>query len=130
MSGPAVDSLEIQEGLALHLDPEVLEQHGGTYSCPRALRVENHHVFLCIEAFATRGRWLPLYSEMATRRRVLPTAGRTGHPFWVSGTFHYHEQQVWSAPHEAVIEAARAGHDMSRPGSRNMLARERVPTLA
>jgi hypothetical protein len=130
MSRPELSPHEIDVGLAVHLDPDALEQGGGTYTCPRALRVQGAHTFLCIEAFATRGRWIPLYSMMATNRKILPAGGRRGHAGWVDGTFHYHQGQIWSAPHEAVVDAARAAHDMSLPGQRNTLAKERVPKLS
>jgi hypothetical protein len=129
MTPQPIEANEIVPGLVLHLDPDVMESAGGTYSCSASLRVQGRHTFLCLDATGTKARWLPLYSEMATRRRVLPKAGRTGHAFWVNGIFHYHEEQVWTVPHSACIAAASAAPDLSTKESRNMLAAAQLPRI-
>lgn len=120
---------EIEVGLVLRLDPDVLEQAGGTYTGNAFVRVQGWHLFLCIEAFAERARWIPLFSRSSTHRSALPKRGRSGHEPWLSGTFNYHYGQIWSAPHSAVVDAAEAGRDPSTPGGRNWLRSDLVPRI-
>lgn len=112
------------EGLALHLDPSVLEAEGGVYSTPRELRIEGDHYFVCVACDADRGNWVPLYSHCGHRRLEIPHEHKRGHAGWVDKTSFYRVEQVWYAPHEAVIEAAEAGGDLSRPGARNTVTEE------
>jgi len=120
---------EITSGLVLHLDPDVLEQRGGTYECPPSFRVQNGHFFLCLDATKTEGRWLPLYTKDGKGRVEISRIGRTGHEKWTGGTFFYHEDQVWTAPHGAVVASADAGTDLSRKGQRNLLTKTRIPAI-
>jgi hypothetical protein len=70
-----------------------------------------------------------MYSESGPGRSPVSNNGRSGHPKWTTGTYFYHAEQVWEASPAAVIAAAEAGHDMSRPGSRNRLAAANLPQL-
>lgn len=118
---------EIGMELVLLLDPDTLEQSGGTYGCPPAFRVQGEHFFLCIEADDANGRWVPLYSKPGKDRVAISTQGRTGHPKWVEGTVYYHPAQVWFAPHQAVVAAAVG--DWSKTNSRNTLHEDYFPRL-
>jgi hypothetical protein len=113
---------EIKAGLVLHLDPDVLEVKGGTFTCKPVSRVQDGHFFVCLSTSDGEATtWLPLFSNPGDGREALALTGRTGYPKWTRGTFYWHHDQVWAAPHEAVIAAAKAGGDMSRAGARNFL---------
>jgi hypothetical protein len=129
MDRARLTQLDILPGLVLHLDPDALEQDGGTYTCGPAERVQGAHFFLCVSATVDGGRWLPLYSKAGVGRVSLSADGRTGHPKWKCGIFHWHPGQVWTAPHHAVLSATTAGGDMSEPLKRNRLRKEYIPVL-
>lgn len=129
MSTSEVDPFsEIAPGLVLHLDPDELERRGATYTCPRDLRVQGGHFFLCLEDDGSTGRWLPLYSSTGPGRFLL-TGKRLGHPKWTSGAAYFHPGQVWTADHAAVAGAAAAGNDRSSPGTRNTLDPADIPNI-
>jgi len=52
-------------------------------------------------------------------RTLLPYEHKAGHPKWCESTTYFHRQQVWQAPHAAVVAAAIAGGDLSRADERN-----------
>ncbi len=124
-----VDPREIRPGIVLHLDPETLLAQGAIYSCDDDRRVIGCHFFLCIEVTGECGRWLPLYSRDGFGRVRLSQLGRSGHSKWVTSECHFHEDQVWRATHQAVVAAARVGHDFSEPGRRNRIAVESLPDV-
>lgn len=124
-----LNEAEIIPGLVLHLDPDTLENEGGTYTCTKSLRVQHGHFFLCLSATDTTGRWLPLYSEDGDGREKLGPDGRSGHSKWTKGTTYWHPAQVWTASHAAVVAAATDGGDMSRAGSRNTLDVSKLPKI-
>jgi hypothetical protein len=121
---------EVGVGLVLHLDPDTLAANGGSYTCPDEQRVQGGHFFLCLAVDDSSGQWLPLYSNSGVGREPLGEDGRSGHSKWSEGTFYWHRDQVWSAPHAAVVAAASAGGDMSRSGSRNRLDELQIPSIA
>src|ERR1043165_6193614 len=104
-----VTEQELNFGLVLHLDPDVLEAHGATYSCDEKHRVKGHHFFVCTGADEETGLWLPLYSNTGIGRIKFPDEGRSGHPKWTEALCYYHPDQVWTAPHGAIVRAAEAG---------------------
>lgn len=118
---------EITPGLVLHLDPDALEEKGGTYTCSSNFRVRDGHFFICLLVKDGMGLWIPVYTNDGIGRTKLSTNGRTGHAKWTVGTFYWHKNQVWSATHEAIIEAAAAGQDQSQTDSRNLLAKSELP---
>lgn len=120
---------EIDLGLILHLEPDHLEAGGGSYSCPAHMRVKGPHFFLCTAADEDVAVWLPLYSNPGIGRVELSREGRSGHPKWKNGTFYYHPDQVWGAPHAAAGNAAAAGGDLSAPDSRNFLSEDKIPLV-
>jgi len=121
---------EVNFGLVLHLDPDELEANEATYTCAAEARVTGAHFFLCIGADDDCGRWLPLYSNAGIGRRELGPAGRSGHPKWTQGKFHYHVGQLWTATHYAGSRAARAGGDLSTPENRNRMTNECADAVA
>jgi hypothetical protein len=120
---------EIKPGLVLHLDPETLEREGGTYACDASRRVQEGHFFLCLSTLKEVGWWLPLFSEPGDGRTKLSRDGRSGHEKWTTGECYWHKDQVWSAPHKAVIAAAIAGADQSSLALRNRLAGRALPKV-
>jgi hypothetical protein len=118
---------EVVVGVAIHMDPDVLQAGGATFTCSKAQRVQKPHMFLCIDATARKGKWIPLFSQTAHGRQLLSKSGRTGHGWWTSGTFWYYLSQIWEAPHEAVVEAAEAGKEVTKRGDRNHLASKHIP---
>lgn len=121
---------EIVRGLVLHLNPDVLEAEGGTYTCIPSRRVLGGHFFLCLETASDgHGRWLPLYEGDGVGRIKVSSDARVGHPKWTNSPCYYHPAQVWTASHAAVSKAALAGLDQSVVGSRNYVIAEWIPDL-
>lgn len=112
---------EIKDGLVLHLDPDELEAEGGACTDIESFRVQGTHFFLCIAANERSGNWVPLFSVAGPMRNLVPNEEKAGHPRWCESTTYFHRKQVWQAPHSAVVAAAIAGGDLSRPGERNTL---------
>lgn len=110
---------EIKKGIVLHLDPDVLESCGGVPTGRPECRVRGVHFFVCVRHLDGFGMWMPLFSEPGICRVELPAAGRQGHFKWRTGTSHIHLKQAWSASDLAVVRAAHAGNELSRPGARN-----------
>lgn len=125
----AITKNEVAKGLVLHLDPECLVSEGATYSCSDERRVKGGHFFLCIRTNGVRATMLPLYSEDGPGRTELAEVGRTGHDKWVHATCFWHEEQVWDCPVDAIVKAATAGKDQSTRTSRNVLAKEHIPSV-
>ena len=120
---------EIVPGLVLPQDPDVLLALGGKYRCSPQIRVRGDHSFRCHSVSGGSGTWLTLYSRPGSGRQLISKSGRTGHPGWTGGVYYWHRDQVWDTPHAAVIAATQAAGDLSRPGSRNMLAVKALPVL-
>ncbi len=120
---------EIVKGLVLHLCPDTLAENGGTYTCGPDQRVRDGHFFICITTDSGSTSWLPLYSNEGVGRTKVPMNDRTGHPKWTTGTFYWHQDQVWHAPHSAVIAAAVAGKDKSSRTKRNMIEESALPRI-
>lgn len=110
---------EIKKGIVLHLDPESLRSGGGKSTGLPECSVRGVHFFVCISHAEQSGVWMPLFSEPGNDRVAVPTVGRRGHANWMLGTSHIHLKQAWFASDSAVVEAARAGNELSRPGKRN-----------
>lgn len=112
---------EIRDGLVLRLDPDELEAEGGACNASGSVRVEGPHFFVCIAADEHSGNWVPLFAVSGPQRSLLLDGQKTGHPNWCESTTFFHRQQVWQAPHTAVVAAAIAGGDLSGPDERNAL---------
>lgn len=99
------------------------------HTADEATRVQGQHFFLCIEVGHDSSRWIPLFTNANPGRVELPKSGRSGHPKWVHGTFHFHPGQVWLASHAAVANAAARAHDKTRRGSRNAIDPASIPQV-
>ena len=125
-----ISEVEVAPGLVLHLDPDEFEAHTAVYSCAEEARVKGGHFFLCVAADECSGLWLPMFTNAGPGRFSVPVNGRTGHPKWTRGKFHFHRGQVWSGTHAAAVAAADAGGDMSAPGRRNRLSESSTRAVA
>ena len=110
---------EIRDGLVLRLDPDELEARGARCASEAAYRVQGPHFFLCVAADGAAGNWVPLFPGPGPRREMLSKDHKAGTPGWCTSETSFHTEQVWQAPHEAVIKAAILGGDLSKPGQRN-----------
>ena len=120
---------EITDGLVLHLDPDELEAEGGCCTGTESVRVQGSHFFVCIASNEDSGNWVPLFSVAGPSRTFLPHEEKEGHPKWCESTTYFHDQQVWQAPHSAVVAAAIAAGDLSEPGARNTLTAAGVDSI-
>jgi len=121
-----IASHEIADGIVLYLDPDELEAEGAACMGTDSARVVGPHFFVCIASNERSGNWVPLFSLDGPRRALLPHQEKEGHAKWCESTTYFHLQQVWQAPHSAVVAAAIAGGDLSRPGQRNRLTESGV----
>lgn len=122
-------AVELAVGYVIQLCPKQLLGLGAKPTGPAERWVVDFHSFVVIQADAKRCRLLPLYSNTGPERVEIGLAGRSGHPYWTGGTWHYHPAQTWTASRQAIARAAAAAHDPSRPGFRNVLAAAYVPTI-
>jgi len=120
---------EITDGLVLRLDPDEFEAEGGVCTGAESARVQGPHFFLCIASDEKAGNWVPLSSVAGSLRALVPNEEKAGHPGWCESTTYFHIKQVWQAPHPAVVAAAIAGGDLSRPGQRNTLTEAGVDVV-
>ena len=120
---------EISDGLVLRLDPDELEAEGGACVGAEAGRVQGPHFFVCIASNEESGNWVPLFSVAGPLRMLLPDEQKRGQPGWCESTTYFHRQQIWQAPHAAVVAAAVAGGDLSRPGERNTVTEAGVDSI-
>ncbi|WP_206383462.1 hypothetical protein, partial [Acidithiobacillus sp. MC2.2] len=86
---------ELAPGLVMHLCPRTMLGKGAKVTCAPQFMVQGFHFFLVLDVGAKRCRLAPLYSEPGHGRVAISTQGRTGHPLWLNGTFHYHVEQLW-----------------------------------
>ncbi len=124
-----IETHEIKDGLVLFLDPDELEASGGRCTDTGAVRVQRPHFFVCIASNEQSGNWVPLFSVAGPLRDLLPNEEKAGHPKWCESTTYFHCKQVWQAPHSAVVAAAIAGGDLSRPDNRNTLTEAGVDII-
>ena len=120
---------ELSVGMMVTLCPKTLLGLGGKPSGPADRWVVGNHFFICLEAGDKRCRMLPLYSHDGPGRDSLSTDGRTGHPKWTEGTFFFHPVQTWVASRVSIARAAAVAGDLTRSGTRNMLAEELLPQI-
>ena len=121
-----IASHEIKDGLVLCLDPDELEANGGGSNATNSIRVQGPHFFVCIAANEETGNWVPLFADPGRLRAPLPNEEKLGHPKWCESETYFHEQQIWQAPHSAIIAASIAGGDLSGPDSRITLTESGV----
>lgn len=116
-----IQSDEIRDGIVLRLDPDELEARGARCASEAAHRVQGPTFFLCVAADDVAGNWVPLFPDPGPRRDLLANEHKDGAAGWRSSETFFHTEQVWQAPHEAVVHAAIVGGDLSQPGQRNVV---------
>ena len=102
---------EIAPRLVKHLNPDVLEQHGGKYTCPPKHRVRRPGYFIILSVSAQVARLLPVGSQPGIDRVLLRPSDRAGDAQWKLPDAYWHPGQVWTASLTAVVAAAKAGND-------------------
>lgn len=117
-------------GLVLRMDPDELIREGATCSCAEHEAVHAQHYFVCIEANARDGLWVPLFSGPRVGTKELPKVVRSGDPRWLGSGAHYDPAQAWRATHKAVQRAAAAAHDSSSGKLPNCISSEAVPAVS
>ncbi|WP_440225488.1 hypothetical protein ACQQ2N_09585 [Dokdonella sp. MW10] len=117
-------------GLVLRMDPDELLHYGASCSCDDDVAVHAQHFFLCIEADAKEGSWVPLFTGRALGTREIPTSAKSGNPRWTATPAHYHPGQVWRASHKAAQRAANVARDPTTPKTPNLIALAHVPSRA
>ena len=117
-------------GLVLRMDPDELVREGARSSCAEHEAVHAQHYFLCIEANARDGLWVPLFTGPRMGTKELPKAARSGDPRWQGTATHYDPEQVWRATHKAAQRAAAAAHDSSSGKLPNRISVEAVPAVS
>lgn len=117
-------------GLVLRMDPDELVREGARSSCAEDDAVHAQHYFLCIEANARDGLWVPLFTGPRVGSRELPKSARSGDPRWLGSSTHYDPAQVWRATHKAAQRAAAAAHDSSSGKLSNRIIAEAVPAVS
>lgn len=125
---PGFQAKDITVGLALFLDPEVLQRERATWTGEETDRILGPHYFLCLEVGPREGRWLPLFSSVRFDRMPLEAA-KTGHPAWTGKTSYYDPNQLWTARHDAVLRAAAAAGDATGPWEPNTADPGSLPDL-
>lgn len=121
--------IEIAPGLVMHLCPKTMLAKGGKVTCRPEFIVQGHHFFLVTHVGPKHCRLVPLYTDPGVGRIALSDQGRTGHSLWLNGKFHFHVEQVWDVSKAVAVLAAKAAHDQSRPGARNLLLVTHIPKL-
>ena len=129
MSHDKMLAAELAIGMVVHLCPKTLLGKGAKPNGPPAQWVEGHHFFICVDAGPKRCVMLPLFSNGSAERQALSVNGRSGHEKWTGGTFHFYPWQTWTASRDTIAQSARAGGDLSRSGSRNLLDPKLTPPL-
>lgn len=114
-------------GLVLNLDPDELLGQGAEYTCAEDDSTATPQYFVCIEADARQGLWLPLYSGPAPGRKGVAGTVKSGSPQWTRSPSFYHPGELWRASHKAVQRSALAARDRSTPKLPNTLALAALP---
>ena len=114
-------------GLVLRLDPDELRHYGARCSRDADQAVHAQHYFVCIEADAKEGIWVPLFSGPRVGSHEIPGSAKSGHPRWLSSASHYLREEAWLASHKAVQRAAAVAHDNSSTKQPNRVAAASVP---
>ena len=121
-----IEKHEIYEGLVLRLEPDELEANGGRSNATTSTRVQGSHFFVCIAVGEQVGNWVPLFADPGRTRTPVPNDEKSGHPNWCESKTYFHDEQIWQAPHDAIVTASISGGDLSSPGSRISLTEEGV----
>lgn len=124
----AVSLRELEPGLVLFLHPELLRDRGAYGPGEWWETVLDPHYFVCLDVGHADGIWIPASTKEGRGRFVLEPRDKRGPRGWTRGRSWCLVDQLWTAPHEAVLEAAFL--DDSRPGQRAFVAEEACGRLA
>jgi|APFre7841882724_1041349.scaffolds.fasta_scaffold48073_3 hypothetical protein len=114
-------------GLVLNLDPDELTGKGAQFTCPEEESASTPQYFVCLEADAKQGLWVPLYSGPATGRKGIPGTVKAGSPQWTRSPSFYSPGELWRASHKAVQHGAVAARDRSTVKQPNTLVLSALP---
>ncbi len=114
-------------GLVLRLDPVTLRQQGARCTQEFESLGSAQHDFVCIEADAQGGWWLPLSPTPDVGCKVIAAEAKSGDRRWADVPSCYQPDQCWQATHKAVKLAAAAAHDRTDSKNANMIATEALP---
>ncbi len=134
----SISSAEVQAGIALFVDPEVIKGSFGfsglldpdpTLEDSRlgAILAAGNRYFVVVWRDGDVVSIAPLYSQDRAGR--LPVDAKVGHPSWVDHPTYYDPRQVWIAIADAVVEAAAKGGDLSSPHRRNRVDSEGLESM-
>lgn len=126
----------LKPGIVLWIDSEALESAGGVAYGRRTNPWKVRAWLVCSkitpEADTSEDqRWVlvPLFSRPSPTRKPLSTEGRSGHARWTTGEYWFDPENPWSASGSAISFASSAGGDSSKPGDRNTLDAEHLPSV-
>lgn len=128
---PTLNPDDIQPGLVILLDTEVLRREGGSLTNAQATADEDRavtgaHDFLIVQVDATarRAMALPLFPRSAPGSAPLDDKLRGGPGEWMAQPVYYSRWQHWRIPLEALTAAAG-----DAPGERRTYAWNSADTL-
>ncbi len=114
-------------GLVLRMDPDELLHYGAQCTCEDDLAVHAQHFFVCIEADAKEGYWVPLFNGPRVGSKEIAGSAKSGGARWLGGASHYVPDQLWRASHKAVQRAASVANDPSSTKVPNTIALASLP---
>ncbi len=114
-------------GLVLRMDPITLRQLGARCTREFDTMASAQHDFVCIDADAKAGWWLPLSAMPQVGCKEIPAVAKSGDRRWADAPSYYQPDQCWHAPHKAAQRAAAAAHDRTDAKSANTIAAEALP---
>lgn len=116
-------------GLVLQLDPKTLAAHGATSSASD-IPLTAHQYFVCIEADAREGLWVPLFAGPGGARIGIAATAKTGYAQWTRHSSFYDPACLCRVGHKGAQRGADAAYDRSSPKSPNRLRVEQLPRRA
>jgi hypothetical protein len=104
---------DIQPGLILHIDTDLLRSHGGSLTNAqvtpeedRAVTGAHDFVVAQVDAKARRVTALPLFPRSAPGSAPLDDKLRNGPAEWMAHPVYYSRWQHWQIPFDALIAAS------------------------
>lgn len=119
-------------GLVLRLCAQTLMDDGARYTGAGLGDVDYSafQYYVCIEANARDGLWVPLFAAPSAERIGVAASSKSGHPRWTRYTSFYDRRQLCLLTHKAAQRAAAAGYDESTPKAPNRMAAAALPARA
>lgn len=113
---------ELEPGLVLFLHPGMLRERGARSPGAWWEVMLDPHYFVCLDVEDSDGIWIPASTKEGPGRFVLEPRDKRGPTAWTRGRSWCLVDQLWTAPHAAILEAAFL--DDSRPGRRSFVSEE------